>query len=130
MGYCIYQQETRFRIEQSRIRGCLDALKRFSQSVGAPGLDEQTGDPAEDLARALDHWGWNPEADEAGNIVSLQFVGEKLRDDHAMFQAIGPFVTKGSYIYMAGEDFLLWRWYFDGKTCHEEEPDYVYPNHG
>jgi hypothetical protein len=45
----------------------------------------------------------------------MTFVGEKLTNDFEMFEAIASFVEKGSYIQMAGEDFLIWRWYFRRK---------------
>jgi hypothetical protein len=75
-------------------------------------------DDPEELFRA---WRWDIEATETGAIDSIQFAGTNLGDDEVFFEAIAPFVKKGSYIEMSGEDGDRWRWAFDGKTCVEKK---------
>ena len=76
----------------------------------------------------MDHWSWNSIFDSEGNMVHISFVGEKLTEDLELLDAIAPFVERGSYIHMAGEDFGTWRWYFDGENCIEEQPELVFPS--
>ena len=78
------------------------------------------------LNEVLTFWEWEPEEDENGDIVSLSFVSEKLGDEVKMFKAIAPFVKKGAYIEMSGEEGHLWRWIFNGKHCDEKAPKISY----
>jgi hypothetical protein len=55
---------------------------------------------------------WPIEYDTEGNIVDVEFNGEKYWDDEVIFEAIAPFVKDGSYIQMQGEDGERWRWVF------------------
>ena len=50
----------------------------------------------------------------------IYFDGEKLGDDAILFEAIAPYVKKGSFIEMNGEDGCIWQWQFNGKTCIEK----------
>ena len=69
-----------------------------------------------DLLEALGALRWIPETDEAGNIVSLEFTGEKLGDEEQIFRAIAACVKEGSAIQMAGEEGNVWRWLFKEET--------------
>ena len=76
---------------------------------------------AETLDEALQVWRWPiAETDEAGNIVELYFRGEKYGDEDLLFAAIAPFVGHGSEIMMAGEDGIVWRWFFADRTVRKE----------
>lgn len=59
------------------------------------------------------------ELDPDGNIMDIEFIGEKLYDDFSIFQAIAPYVKDGSYIEMMGEDGEQWRWVFQDGECQE-----------
>jgi hypothetical protein len=75
------------------------------------------------ISSAFEAWRWLPEIDNQGNIVDLDFMGEKLGDEQILFDAIAPFVEAESYIIFAGENGetgKVWRWRFDGKLCHYE----------
>ncbi len=67
----------------------------------------------------LREWRWIPVYDGSGNIVNLEFNGEKAGDDLVLFNAIVRWVKPGSYIQMWGEDGERWTWCFDGKECKE-----------
>lgn len=81
-----------------------------------------------DLIEALACWRWLAEEDEEGNIVSIEFTGEKRGDDRLLFRAIAPFVRRGSFISIACESGCLWRWYFDGGDALEQEGTVVFPD--
>lgn len=55
-----------------------------------------------------------------GDLTDIHFIGEKLGDEKILFQALAPFVDKGSFIEMEGEDGDLWRWTFDGQQMIEQ----------
>lgn len=73
-------------------------------------------------------WRWSVFEDpmENGDITSIEFIGEKSGDDLILFEALAPFVEAGSFIEMIGEDGYHWRWFFDGKTCEEQEGTVTY----
>lgn len=75
---------------------------------------------AGNVEKALKSWRWHPEFDTDGNVVSIEFWGEKLGDDKVLFEAIAPWVKSGSYIEMQGEDGTMWRWCFDDGKFHEK----------
>jgi hypothetical protein len=79
------------------------------------GRDEGSAGRAEAAAA----WRWYLEEDSKGNVVGIQFNGEKLGDDNILFEALGPFVQKGSFIQMQGEDGTMWRWTFNGTDMRE-----------
>ena len=56
---------------------------------------------------------WGFEADKNGNIIRIEFNGEKGRDDSEL-KPLAPFVRDGSFVEMSGEDGARWRWAFKG----------------
>ena len=72
-----------------------------------------------DFEEMMQEWRWRLELDTVG-ACGIQFEGEKIGDDQALFDAIAPWVKKGSYIEMHGEDGAIWRWTFDGEKCIEK----------
>lgn len=64
-------------------------------------------------------WPYDFELDGLGNIVRIEYLGEKLGDDLEMFQKIAPYVREGSFLEMRGEDGEQWRWIFRGGKCEE-----------
>ena len=69
--------------------------------------------------QAMRDWRYPVETDDNGNVIDINFSGEKLGDEDQLWSAIAPFVTAGSYIAMMGEDGSHWRWFFDGATATE-----------
>ena len=109
MGYCITQTDGSF--EFSDPDGALKAIQGIpSGKYGWTHHDSSV----DNLRDALEEWRWD--YDKYG----LNFGGEKIGDDQVLFDAIAPFVKEGSYLQMQGEDGCIWRWYFDGKTCEEQ----------
>lgn len=126
MGYCMQMIEQDFFIPADKVPKVIDAIRRLG---GGETTRDSTGAHyswvQRDFARRdtvpemMSAWRWEVETED-GNIVSIEFCGEKLGDDHILFEAIAPFVKAGSYIEMSGEDGTRWRWVFDGKTCVEK----------
>lgn len=61
----------------------------------------------------------NLKYDEEGNLIGF-YYSNKTGQENLFFNAIAPYITKGSYINWRGEDGELWQWYFDGeKMIHK-----------
>lgn len=135
MGYCMEQRDVNFFIAKKNHEKALAAIKALDKNV-----DEQGGGSisyggnikrnyawvtteeylnAKTLEEAIEAWRWEVILDKEGNIGGLSFYREKLGDDEILFNAIAPYVKKGSFIEMIGEDGTIWRWQFDGKKMKE-----------
>ena len=53
------------------------------------------------LEDAMQAWRFPIETDEEGNVVNIEFWGEKTGDEHVLFERIAPFVETGSTIVMS-----------------------------
>lgn len=119
MGYCMSQTDSSFKITKANQEGAFQAARampdrdyHWVKKGWTKGL--------RDIYAMIEHWGYDPDLDdESGNIIDISFCSEKLGEEVEFFKAIAPFVEKGSFIEMSGEDGSLWRWVFDGTTCKE-----------
>jgi hypothetical protein len=114
MGYGMEQMEAHFVVTDAK--KALEAIHKIPK--GDYGwTDHEAALKADNLQDALEHWRWNWNE----SYAELNFNGEKHSGDEIiLFNAIAPFVEKGGYIQMHGEDGAIWRWYFNGKTCEEQ----------
>lgn len=134
MGYSIVQLETHFCIPADRQSGALSAIKSLqgretNKGGGTPHfswIDPEVFAGAMDLADVLSAWRWTPEFDESGDIVSIEFTGDKIGDEDILFGAIAPFVAAQSYIQVACDDGAVWRWLFIDGTVHKQRARLVY----
>ena len=129
MGYCMEQQGSNFTIKPSNVAGALASIKALA---GKETITDSSGRhfswvethefaEAETLSQALRAWRWVCVRDgDTNEIEGINFEGEKIGDEDALFGAIAPFVEPDSFIEMRGEDGTLWRWLFDGKSCTEK----------
>lgn len=135
MGYCMQQEETRFAIRAENMKHAFGQLQALAARAGAhrrghfAWVDTSTLLSAKSVQEHLAEWRWDPELDADGNIVGLDFTGEKLGDDMELFKALAPYVERGSFIRMSGEDGELWRWFFDGTSCVEQTPTVSFDDH-
>ena len=118
MGYYMTQRETIFFIDRFNLVNVEKAIRDLE-----PGSWVTESREKDYLEQLFQNWRWSVEFDTAGNINNIMFEGEKLGDEKKFFNAIAPFVRKGSYIEMTGEDGSLWRWEFDGSMCIENVPN-------
>ena len=121
MGYGMRQRDSRFRMAAEKLPAALAAV----QALGKDHRNFQWVDPyfvqASTVAEMLKAWRWEGEFDPiTGDLTDIHFIGEKLGDEEILFQALAPFVDKGSFIEMEGEDGDLWRWTFDGQQMIEQ----------
>jgi hypothetical protein len=139
----IYQLQTEFRVPEESCTEMLEALKKAMVETPKELLfgGKRRGDEivsqfafitheeilnAADLEEALQHCRWNPEFDEEGNIIDIDFNGQKMGNEDIFFQVIAPFVEASSYIIMVNDQREIWRWRFDGQRCHKESGEITF----
>lgn len=136
MGYCISVRVMSFRIKDENKKAALKAMR------GLKG-QETCGDHFSfswvdadfhqlgTLEEVLKAWRYYPKTDpETGDIISLDFGGEKWGDDRLLFDTLAPYVEAGSKIEYLGEDGNKWRFVFDGKTLKESRPQVTWSDEG
>lgn len=130
MGYCIEQTDSNFVIKKENFENALNSLKAvfvpgkmtcYDYVCGKtiPHFSWVTTDVvlnAKTLEEALVEIRYDPIFDNDGNIINVEFNGEKYGDEKIFFTALAPFVESDSYISFRGEDGHLWKWFFDGKV--------------
>lgn len=81
------------------------------------------------VIKKLEDCGYIAELDDDGNIVGLDFAGDKLAyDEDKMFEQIAPYVESDSFIEMLGEDGTRWRQVFKDGKCREIKASVAWPN--
>lgn len=125
MGYYMSQGNTEFSIPKEHHEKALAAIQALH---GKEYIKDSFGSrfcwvdsnffELNDLTAILKAWRWKPKFKD-GNIVGIEFTGEKLGSDKVLWEALAPFVTKGSFIIMKGEDGCKWKWTFDGVAFKE-----------
>lgn len=128
MGYYISQRAAKFKILATKFE---DARKAILTLKGEETITDGGGPhfswvtdgwyERKTLVGMLGCWRWEAPLDEEGNILDMNFMGEKAADDELLFQKIAPFVENGSYIEMQGEQGEVWRWIFEDGVLHERE---------
>ena len=117
MGYCMDQRDSDFHVARENVADMAKAVRAIEGQFAWVSNRHNAG-TVEGLFRA---WRWEIQRDDGGDVVGINFCGEKLGDDPILFEAIAPYVQDGSYIEMQGEDGALWRWSFtDGKVVEQE----------
>lgn len=116
MGYYIKQRNTQFVIRKKNFEKVIEAINKLEPG-GWVSSEAQT---SKDIEEVFEAWRWNVYMDQKGNIVNIDFNGEKAGDDSKLFHAVAPYVEDGSFIEMSGEEGEIWRWTFrDGEMIEE-----------
>ena len=131
MGYYMEQFDQRFTVLAANKQPAFNALKTWEADqlkqrpylANFPPLGR-----AETLEEALEKLCWQAGQNEQDDIIELYYVGEKISDEDAWLDFIAPYVEKGSYLMMRGEDGCHWCWYFDGSTCVDYLGEVVFPD--
>lgn len=125
MGYCIEMLDSKFEIKKENFTKALEDLKglftqdkmtcydssgyHFSWVCTEKVLKSQT------LGEALEEIRYEPVYDNDGNIIKVNFTGEKLGDDMIFLKTLAPYVENKSYIDFKGEDGYTWRYLFQNN---------------
>lgn len=116
------QIKSEFAMRKEVMQQALDALKSIPdeefQLLTAGKEEILKCDTFVDAMLAFD---WRLILDANGDVIAIEFQGDKSHNDAAVMTAIAPFVEKDSYLMMLGEDRAVWAWLFDGTICEEKE---------
>jgi hypothetical protein len=129
MGYCMNMRDKVFNIDNHDKSAALQAVQvlagkeTITDGSGAHYSWVNTNEftEATSLKEAMCAWRWELHEDEEGNVIDIDFIGEKLGDDTVLLEAIAPFVKEDSFIEMTGEDGGIWRWCFENKKMVEKD---------
>jgi len=72
----------------------------------------------EDMLRAFR---FAPILEPDGELYGVEFVGENRGDELHLWTVLAPFVDPGGEMIWLGEDDLLYRWTFDGKSLSAQD---------
>lgn len=112
MGYYMFGRSKDFKIRRENFKTAYEHVK--------DSKPELMGEGNLTLAHLLGWQGFTvyhhlDSLDE--DIIELWFPYDRSTEEHALLEAIAPWVEDGSYIEMEGEE--RWVWYFlDGKLHH------------
>lgn len=134
MGYCIEQTDSNFIIKKENFRDVLNNLKAVFTPDKMTCIDYIRGEElphfswvhtdtildAETLEEALEGIRYYSIFNDNGDIINVEFIGEKYGDEEIFFAALAPFVEKDSYISFEGEDGRKWTWFFNGKEVRQK----------
>ncbi len=129
MDYYVTSLQSSVRIEKENFNVVSEILSEYhgKHKEGFFHPEEWMDEATRSLCAAFLRLGWLAEFDAAGDLQELAFVDDQLFDENKWFADIAPFIEKGSYIDMLGEDIEHWRYYFDGQRV-ECYPGFVeYP---
>lgn len=115
MGYCMYQFKTKFRLDKDRVPKAFEDLCCYDNRIRVANEDNEK--KYKNIDEVLLNYDWYFDYDLEDNVIDITFDGDKYRGDEEMLNILAPYVEKGSYIVMIGEDSYIWCWYFDGKKC-------------
>jgi hypothetical protein len=130
MGYCIQLQDGHLTIKAENKAAALEAVKRMDPRTGHgwwngeaqfSWVDHQDVVKASTLEEALGLWHFPPVLSEAGDIIALEYEGEKIGDEIKLFATLAPFVENGSHVEFLGEDGERWRYVFDNGGFREQQ---------
>jgi hypothetical protein len=146
MGYCV-DMRVNLVIQKKNIQKCLAAINAIhaSRSVmkknGAHSgswiggkcvnltyawVDNPPKGGWKDLDVAFREWRYDASVEADGSVTVTSFGGEKWGDDPVLFNAIGPFVTKDSFVECHGEDDCHWKYVFTKGKCKELSGEITY----
>lgn len=127
-GYVRFKPDTETQAFEA-IRG-LAGQETITSSSGRhfSWVDRDFATRGQNLEEILEEWRWRVVRDSDGQIMNMEFTGEKLGDDFLLMKTIAPFVTSDSCIEMEGGDGYVWRWVFRDGTCIEQEREHFYPD--
>ena len=121
MGWCMNMYDRKFGIKSDKKEAAFRAIIELAgKKADYYGVRSEDVLECHNLRDAVERWGWDLEEDSSGDIINIGCNNEKLGEDLKLFEAIAPFVTRGSFIEMTGDEASHWRWVFNGKTCVEK----------
>lgn len=123
MSTSMYLCGADFELPQKHFEAALQAVKKADIFPYA----KRDLESAQTLEKALEEWGWSVVINErTGNIIDISFEGENYHNEDELFEALGPYVKAGSFIEVNIQGDY-YRYFFDGRQCHDQVGEIVYP---
>jgi hypothetical protein len=121
MGYYMDLEDHAFTVNFDQKAKALAEVKDFTRKMeyGYRWVTKTAVLNSDTLEEVFDCFGWDTFNDSNGNIVGLDYDGNKIGSEETLFGVLAPFIESESYIQMRGEDGTLWRWCFDGHEISE-----------
>lgn len=118
MGLQIFSMESEFMIKACNLHVAMEAIQSLAgqETIRKENFSGMTSNDhfmyvdAEKYLKAntffetMEAWRWIFEADENGNAIDPDFMGENLGDEDLLFEAISPYVEHGSFIQVYSVD--------------------------
>lgn len=124
MGYEITAIESDVRIaradEAPALKRLQAATKAKAWEHGLEARDMLAILRAKNLDDALGVLGWEVSRDDDDRVDGLSYEGKVSGNEGQVLSLLAPFVKKGSWIAVTGEDGDEWRWVFDGEEAIED----------
>lgn len=123
MGYCIELLKHDFTIKKENAEQVVNALKVFSKNYKGKysndimWVDKKALINSESIEESLDEIRYPVITDDNGDYILDYFRGEKLGNDHEIFNSISKYVVPNSFIEFEGEDGDVFKFIFDGEKC-------------
>lgn len=121
MGYCVQQIETKVFIPRKSFPAVVTALKALVKREPFSYTPTDPLPPAAKFDETIEYFCFSPSLNAKGDLVALEYFGEKLDAQNAFFEALAPFVRKGGIASFRGEDGTKFRWEFDGRKVECSE---------
>lgn len=133
MGYYMEQTDSKLVIKKDNFKKALEALKSVFIPENMNCVDYINGEEyphfswvdtqvvlnADTLADALEEIRYYSKYDSNGNIIDVEFTGQKYGSEKVFFTALASYIEKDSYISFEGEDGAKWIWKFNGETVDQ-----------
>jgi len=123
MGYYIFQEDSKFHVDNKHVNDLVRAVHRLcldDNNCSYYMSDDITS--VNDVVEIFRLFSWGIDQNETGDIVDINFEGEKSGGDREFLETIAQFVKDNSYIQMRGEDHEQWRWSFSNGQMTERTP--------
>ncbi len=130
MGLEIFELESKFIIRCCHTEDAIKAIKSLKgrETTGFEGAmhfmwikDSNAINNSSTLEEALEQWRWSVyDKNEEDDVIEVTFTGENYGDEDLLFEALAPFVESGSFITMADENGVVWRWRFFEQRVKKE----------
>lgn len=133
MGYVIELIESDVHMDAEKCPAALECLKLVSdpthpigQSKGAGSFKWVHFDHTEwrNIEEAMEDWRLPVTLDERGDIVDIEFKGEKYGEEKLVLDTIAPMLRDGSFLKFRGEDREEWLYVVKGTTVETKELNY------
>jgi hypothetical protein len=122
MGYYIFQEDSEFHVDNKHVGDLVLAVHRLYLDNDLSYYMNDDIIKINDVVEIFRIFSWDIEQNETGDIVDINFQGEKSGCEDKLFATIAPFVKNDCYIQMRGEDHELWRWSFCNGVMTKQTP--------